>query len=110
MRHIALEAGAFEAQVNEGFERGGAGAADLAEAVVEACEQPNDFHHLYPDEAPIRDKIKAIATRVYGQRSVARRHAAEQPFRRRARRALCEIRIYAVEAYRRIRRDAPVAH
>jgi formate--tetrahydrofolate ligase len=70
VKKLALEAGAFEAQVNEGFARGGVGAADLAEAVVEACEQPNDFHYLYPDEAPIREKIEAIAKRVYGAKDV----------------------------------------
>ena len=59
-------AGAFAAEANDGFARGGAGAADLAAAVVEACEQPNDFKLLYEDSAPIRDKIKAVAKRVYG--------------------------------------------
>ncbi len=70
VKRLALEAGAFDAQLNEGFEKGGAGAAELAEAVVEACEQPNDFHYLYPDEAPIREKIEAIATQVYGAKDV----------------------------------------
>jgi formyltetrahydrofolate synthetase len=70
VKRLAVEAGAFSAQVNEGFARGGVGAADLAEAVVEACEQPNSFHHLYTDDAPIQDKIEAIATRVYGAKDV----------------------------------------
>jgi formate--tetrahydrofolate ligase len=70
VRHAALEAGAFAAEANDGFAKGGAGAADLASAVVEACEQPNDFQPLYPDEAPIREKIEAVATRVYGAKSV----------------------------------------
>ena len=43
VKRLALEAGAFGAEANEGFTKGGAGAADLAEAVVEACEQPNEF-------------------------------------------------------------------
>ena len=43
VKRAAVEAGAFAAEANEGFERGGAGAADLAAAVVDACEQPNDF-------------------------------------------------------------------
>ena len=47
---LALEAGAFAAEINEGFENGGPGAAALAEAVVEACEQPNSFEHLYDDD------------------------------------------------------------
>ena len=48
VRRLALEAGAFGAEINEAFEKGGVGAADLASAVVEACEQPNRFELLYP--------------------------------------------------------------
>jgi formyltetrahydrofolate synthetase len=70
VRRLALEAGAFAAEVNEGFEKGGIGAAELASAVVEACEQPNRFEHLYPDQAPIRDKIETVAKRAYGARDV----------------------------------------
>jgi formyltetrahydrofolate synthetase len=70
VRRAALESGAFAAEANDGFARGGAGAADLATAVVEACEQPNDFRLLYEDSAPIRDKIKAVAKRVYGAADV----------------------------------------
>ncbi|MBV8216930.1 MAG: formate--tetrahydrofolate ligase, partial [Solirubrobacterales bacterium] len=61
VKRLALEAGAFAAEANEGFTKGGAGVADLASAVVEACEQPNTFHYLYEDEAPLQDKIEAVA-------------------------------------------------
>ncbi|MBV9817077.1 MAG: formate--tetrahydrofolate ligase [Solirubrobacterales bacterium] len=70
VKRLALEAGAFAAEANEGFSKGGAGAADLATAVVEACEQPNTFHHLYDDEAPLQDKIEAVAKQVYGAKEV----------------------------------------
>jgi formate--tetrahydrofolate ligase len=70
VRRLAMEAGAFAAEANEGFTKGGAGAADLAEAVVEACEQPNTFHQIYQDDEPIQDKIEAIATKVYGAKDV----------------------------------------
>src|SRR3954469_6984357 len=70
VRTLAKEAGASAAEINEGFEKGGIGAADLAGAVVDACEQPSAFRPLYADEAPIREKIKTIATRVYGARDV----------------------------------------
>ncbi|MGO9820967.1 MAG: formate--tetrahydrofolate ligase [Solirubrobacteraceae bacterium] len=70
VKRLAIEAGAFAAEVNEGFTKGGAGAADLAEAVVEACEQPNTFHQLYQDDEPIQDKIEAIAKNVYGAQEV----------------------------------------
>jgi formyltetrahydrofolate synthetase len=70
VRRLAVEAGAFAAEINEGFEKGGAGAADLASAVVEACAQPSTFKKLYPDETPIREKIELVAKRVYGARDV----------------------------------------
>ncbi len=70
VKRLALEAGAFAAEANEGFSKGGAGAADLAEAVVTACDQPNTFHYLYEDDAPIQDKIEAVATQVYGAKGV----------------------------------------
>ena len=70
VRRLAKEAGAFAAEINEGFDRGGVGAADLAAAVVDACEEPSSFRPLYADEAPIREKIETVATRVYGARDV----------------------------------------
>jgi formyltetrahydrofolate synthetase len=63
---LALAQGAFAAEVNDGFEKGGAGAAALAEAVVAAAERPSSFDYLYPLDATIEAKIDAIATRVYG--------------------------------------------
>jgi formate--tetrahydrofolate ligase len=48
------------------FADGGRGAAELAEAVLEAADEPSDFRLLYPDEASLREKIETVATRVYG--------------------------------------------
>jgi formate--tetrahydrofolate ligase len=48
------------------FVDGGAGATDLAHAVVEACDEPSQFHMLYDSGATLRDKIEAVATEVYG--------------------------------------------
>jgi formate--tetrahydrofolate ligase len=45
---------------------GGRGAAELAEAVAEAAEEPSEFRLLYPDSATLREKIERIATAVYG--------------------------------------------
>ena len=66
VRRLALEYGAHAAELNEGFERGGPGAAALAEAVVDATRDAPAFEHTYPIDAPIEEKIRAIATRVYG--------------------------------------------
>ena len=70
VRRLALEHGAHAAELNEAFERGGEGAAALAEAVVDAADHPNEFEYTYPIDAPIDAKIEAIATRVYGAGSV----------------------------------------
>ena len=70
VRRLALEHGAHAAELNEAFERGGEGAAALAEAVVDAADHPNAFEYTYPIDAPIDAKIEAIATRVYGAGSV----------------------------------------
>jgi formate--tetrahydrofolate ligase len=70
VRSLALEGGAYAAEVNEGFERGGQGAAALGEAVADACEQPNDFQLVYEDDDPIEVKIEEVATKVYGASGV----------------------------------------
>jgi formate--tetrahydrofolate ligase len=48
------------------FADGGAGAAELAEAVAEAAEEPGEFRFAYPAQAPLREKIETLATKVYG--------------------------------------------
>jgi formyltetrahydrofolate synthetase len=81
VRRRALELGAFAAEVNEGFEDGGAGASTLAEAVVDACEQPSDFRFLYDSAEPIAAKIDAVARRVYGAKDVLLAPAARARIR-----------------------------
>jgi len=81
VKQRALDCGAFAAEINEGFERGGAGASALAEAVVEACEQPSDFDFIYRSEDSITAKIEAVATRVYGAEDVLLAPAAEARIR-----------------------------
>ncbi|MCR4400581.1 MAG: formate--tetrahydrofolate ligase, partial [Syntrophomonadaceae bacterium] len=49
---------------------GGAGGAELAEAVVAACHSPSSFRHLYELDQPVEAKIEAIATRIYGAEGV----------------------------------------
>ena len=69
IRSIAEEAGA-KAAVATHFSDGGRGAAELAEAVLEAAAAPSDFHFLYPDDASLRDKIYSVATKIYGAAAV----------------------------------------
>jgi formate--tetrahydrofolate ligase len=58
------------AAVSEHWLRGGDGAIELAEAVVEACNEPNNFEFLYGLETPLRKRIEIIAREVYGASSV----------------------------------------
>jgi formate--tetrahydrofolate ligase len=62
---IAASQGARSAVCTH-FADGGAGAAELAEAVAEAAAEPSQFRFLYPDSASLREKIETLATKVYG--------------------------------------------
>ncbi|HEY7965517.1 MAG TPA: formate--tetrahydrofolate ligase [Solirubrobacteraceae bacterium] len=77
-RQLCLQAGAFAAEINDGFGSGGAGAADLAQAVVAACEQPGSFAELYPIDAPIAEKIETVATQIFGAGDVEFSPVAER--------------------------------
>jgi formate--tetrahydrofolate ligase len=81
LRRLALDHGAHAAELNEAFERGGEGAAALAEAVVDAAESPSQFDFVYPLEAPIDAKVEAICTRVYGADGVVFLPAAQEKIR-----------------------------
>ncbi len=77
VKSLALKHGAHAAELNEGFERGGEGAAALAEAVMSACEEKSSFHFTYESADPIEEKIRKIATTVYGADGVAFLPAAQ---------------------------------
>jgi methylenetetrahydrofolate dehydrogenase (NADP+)/methenyltetrahydrofolate cyclohydrolase/formyltetrahydrofolate synthetase len=78
VKKIAEEAGAHAAVPSNHWAEAGAGAIELAEAVIDACEQPNDFKFLYPLELSIKEKIETIASRVYGADGVDYSPLAEQ--------------------------------
>jgi formate--tetrahydrofolate ligase len=61
---------------------GGKGGAALAEAVVEACDQPKDFNFLYDLDLPIKEKIETIAKKMYGAGSVVYEKPAEKAIER----------------------------
>jgi formate--tetrahydrofolate ligase len=77
VRELALANGAVAAEANEAVARGGEGAAALAEAVVAAAEQPNNFAPLYELDDPIPAKIDTIAKRVYGADGISLLPAAQ---------------------------------
>ena len=67
-----------EAVVADHWARGGEGAAPLARAVVALADSGKaDFRFLYPDEMPLRDKIKTIAQKIYRARDIAVEKPAE---------------------------------
>ncbi|WP_374367548.1 formate--tetrahydrofolate ligase [Piscinibacter sp.] len=65
-----VEALGARAVVARHWAEGGAGAEDLARAVVQACAQPNHFQFVYDEALPLWQKVEAIATKIYGAASV----------------------------------------
>ncbi len=65
VRRIAEQAGARVA-LSKHWEKGGEGALELADAVVEACEEKSEFKFLYELEDPLRERIDLVAREVYG--------------------------------------------
>jgi formate--tetrahydrofolate ligase len=79
IREVALAAGARDAVVATHFTNGGEGATDLAEAVWAATEDPSrSFRLLYPDEAPLGEKILTIVKEVYGGDGIELTPAAQK--------------------------------
>jgi len=66
VRAHAIEAGAEDAVPCTNWTDGGAGALDLARAVMAACDKPSAFRFLYPLEWDIKRKIETIASEIYG--------------------------------------------
>ena len=67
---IAAAAGARVAVCNH-FGEGGKGAVELANAVVEACNEPSGFKFLYEDSASLKQKIETVAKTIYGAADVS---------------------------------------
>jgi len=64
------EAHGARAVSSEHWLKGGEGAIDLAQAVIETCNEPNDFKPLYDLSLPLRQRIELIAKEVYGASGV----------------------------------------
>jgi formate--tetrahydrofolate ligase len=77
----AIELGADDCQVSQVWLRGGEGGLDLARAVIKAVALPKKFKFLYPLDIPIKDKIKVIATCIYGAKDVEYSDLAENKVR-----------------------------
>jgi formate--tetrahydrofolate ligase len=77
IRQRSLAAGAEGAYRSDVWAKGGAGAEDLARAVLKAAERPKQFRFLYELDRPIKEKIETIATKIYGAAGVDYLPAAE---------------------------------
>ena len=53
-------------KMSEVWAKGGEGGIEVAEEVIRLCEEPNNFQFAYDEKASIKEKITAIATKVYG--------------------------------------------
>jgi len=109
VRRLALELGAHAAEVNDAFEQGGAGAARLAEAVMDAAELESSFDYVYPLEAPLEEKIEAIARRVYGADGVDLLPAAQQKARAFAEAGLGGLPVCMAKTHLSLSHDPAVA-
>jgi formate--tetrahydrofolate ligase len=67
----AAEAAGARCALSEHWLKGGDGALELADAVVEACEEKADFEFLYPKEMKLRERVNKIAKVVYGADGVS---------------------------------------
>ena len=67
----AAEAAGARCAESKHWELGGDGALELADAVIDACNEENDFKFLYPLEMKLRDRVEIIAKEVYGADGVS---------------------------------------
>jgi len=67
----AAEAAGARCAESQHWLKGGEGALELADAVIDACNEKNDFKYLYPLEMKLRDRVALIAKEVYGADGVS---------------------------------------
>lgn len=81
VRRYAEQAGA-RCALSQHWLKGGEGALELADAVIDACNEKTDFRYLYPMEMPLRQRVETIAREVYGAAGVSWTPEAEDKARR----------------------------
>lgn len=104
IREVAAEMGVPVAASNH-FAEGGAGATELAEAVVEAASHPTSFRMLYKTDAPLREKIETIATKIYGAAAVKYDHEAGRALDRLERRGFRDLSICIAKTHLSVSSD-----
>ncbi len=108
LKEEALKAGAKAAVETYVHGKGGAGGAELAQAVVDVCDQGNDFQFLYPLEASIKEKIETIATEIYGADGVEYSPLAESKVRQFTRQGYDKLPICMAKTHLSLSHDPDV--
>ena len=78
----AIASGAYDAVVSEVWAKGSKGGVELARAVIKAAGLGQNFKFLYPLDIPIKEKIKTIATKIYGAKDVEYSALAEDKIKK----------------------------
>ena len=78
VRKISIASGAADSVMTDHWAQGGAGAVNLANAVIAACQTERHFKFLYPLESSIKEKIETIVHQMYGGSGVEYSPEAEK--------------------------------
>lgn len=105
LAEAARDLGADEVAVCDGFARGGAGAEDLAKALLAALERPASFAPVNAPGTPVREQIQRIATRLYGADGVDLSPAAERSLARLAARGLDRLPVCMAKTHLSLSHD-----
>jgi len=82
IRRLCAERG-VRCALSEHWRYGGQGAVELAQTVIEACEEPAEpIRYLYDADTPLRERVERIATQIYGADGVDWAPLAEEKARR----------------------------
>lgn len=101
----AHEAGAFRVVTHRLHAEGGQGGRELAEAVAEACGEPSALQFTYPETAPMRERIAAIATQIYGASGVDFSFEASRAMERIGAMGLCELPVCMAKTHLSLSHD-----
>lgn len=102
----AMSHGARKAVVSEHWAKGGAGAVDLAKALVEATEHPAEFKFLYPLDMSLEDKITKIAREIYGADGIELSDKAKEALDRYTRQGFSQLPICMAKTQYSLTHDA----
>jgi len=102
----AREAGAFRVVSHRLHAEGGRGGVELAEAVIAACEEPSTLQFTYSESLPMRERIAAIATQIYGASGVDFSFEASRSMERISAMGLCELPVCMAKTHLSLSHDS----